>query len=61
MENEEILENATDQTLENFDNVETAQVSDEAIDAVVTTTSDENRINDTTEVKVDSNIENAKW
>ena len=61
MENEEILDNATElQATENND-IEVAQVSEEAIEAVETTSSDGNLIDDTTEVKVDSNIENAKW
>ena len=61
MENEEILDNATElQTTENSD-IEVAQISEEAIEAVATTNSDGNLIDDTTEVKVDSNIENAKW
>ena len=61
MENEEILDNATElQATENSD-IEVAQISEEAIEAVATTNSDGNLIDDTTEVKVDSNIENAKW
>ena len=62
MENEEILENTADlQDLENMEDIEVAQISQEAIDAVATTSTQENRIDDTTEIKVDSNIENAKW
>lgn len=36
-------------------------VSGEAIDAVETSSVSENRIDDTTEVRVDANSENAKW
>ena len=65
MENEEILESVAEEltTTESIENnaVEEAQVSSEAIDAVVATTNEGNRIDDTTEIKVDSNIENAKW
>jgi len=63
VENEEILESATE--VNAYENVEIApeeaQISNEAIDAVETTLNEGNRIDDTTEVKVDSNIENAKW
>ena len=68
MENQEIdnslesMVTATEVENAELNAVADAQMSSEAIDAVQSTTTDgENRINDTTEVKVDSNIENAKW
>ena len=38
-----------------------SSISEEAIDAVETVSASENRIDDTTEAKVDAAIENAKW
>lgn len=59
---EEMINNNID-NLE--DRVETdiveSSISEEAIDAVETVSSSENRIDDTTEKKVDAAIENAKW
>ena len=59
---EEMINNNID-SLE--DRVETdiveSSISEEAIDAVATVSSSENRIDDTTERKVDAAIENAKW
>ena len=63
MENEELetiaTQSSNDQAVVN-DVVEAAQ-SEEAIDAVPTSTTSENKIDDTTEVKVESNMANAKW
>lgn len=63
MENEEILDVVAEEQIDSTDNevIEESPVSEEAIDAVETVSANENRIDDTTEVKVDSNIENAKW
>ena len=68
MENEDILNPTEEQvaTIEEsvselHDEVIESAVSTEAIDAVVTSSANENRIDDTTEVKVDSAIEEAKW
>ena len=71
MENEEMIDSLSQESVveevvnqeENLgSDVLTSQVSEEAIDAVVSSTStNENRIDDTTEIKVDSNLENAKW
>ena len=59
---EEMINNNID-NLE--DRVETevveSSISEEAIDAVETVSASENRIDDTTEAKVDAAIENAKW
>lgn len=59
---EEMINNNID-NLE--DRVETdvveSSISEEAIDAVETVSNTENRIDDTTEAKVDAAIENAKW
>ena len=59
---EEMINNNID-NLE--DRVETdvveSSISEEAIEAVETVSSSENRIDDTTETKVDAAIENAKW
>ena len=59
---EEMINNNID-NLE--DRVETevveSSISEEAIDAVETVSATENRIDDTTEAKVDAAIENAKW
>ena len=64
MENENNLETLTNdfvaQEVETT-NVQESAISSEAIDAVVTTSINENKIDDTTEQKVDSAIENAKW
>ena len=48
------------QNLENMEVIEDA-VSNEAIDAVSIVSTTENIINDTTEIKVDSSMEEAKW
>lgn len=42
-------------------NVEEDIVSEQAIDAMVTTSASENKIDDTTEIKIDAASENAKW
>ena len=61
MENEELMEALNSETLENGE-VVSAQMSDEAIESVVSSNSaTENLINDTTEIKVDSAMEDAKW
>ena len=62
MENEEILESQVDEEiLESDATVEDSQISEEAIEAQATAPVNENRIDDTTEVKVDSTMEDAKW
>ena len=68
MENEDILNPIEEQdaTIEENeseiqDDVIESAVSAEAIDAVVTSNINENRIDDTTEIKVDSAMEEAKW
>ncbi|MGN0961608.1 MAG: transcription termination/antitermination protein NusG [Christensenellales bacterium] len=67
MENEEIMANDTLEhteelnTLENSQDIVEDSVSEEAIDAVQTTSKSVNKIDDTTEMAVDSAIENAKW
>lgn len=68
MENEDILNPIEEQdaTIEENaseiqDDVIESAVSAEAIDAVVTSNVNENRIDDTTEIKVDSAMEEAKW
>lgn len=59
---ERVVEEVVNQEEDLGSDVLTSQVSEEAIDAVVSSTSvNENRIDDTTEIKVDSNLENAKW
>ena len=67
MENEEMLDSQVDSQVELeeveevAEEVSEAQISEEAIDAIQTSSVSENKINDTTEIKVDSMIENAKW
>lgn len=67
MENEEMLDSQVDSPVEletvsgNTEEIMEAQISSEAIDAMQTMSASENRIEDSTEVKVDSAIENAKW
>ena len=68
MENEDILNPIEEQdaTIEENeseiqDDVIESAVSAEAIDAVVTSNINENRIDGTTEIKVDSAMEEAKW
>ena len=66
MENEELLETSVlDEvnTEENsiVDDTISSPVSEEAIDAVTSSTTSENIINDTTEIKVDVLSEEAKW
>lgn len=58
---ETLADNLNDSVVDNSQEVIESAVSQEAIDAVVTSSVSENRINDTTEEKVDSAIENAKW
>ena len=68
-ENEEMMnfvpenEDIAQSPVENNDNenVESFAISNEAIDAVVTSNANENRIDDTTEIVVDSQMEEAKW
>ena len=52
--NSETIEHTTQDIIE-------SPVSEEAIQSVESTTDNENRINDTTEIKVDSHMEDAKW
>ena len=60
MENEELLETKIeDMDLEN--DVVESSVSEEAIEAIETSRPTENLINDTTEIKVDALMEDAKW
>lgn len=62
MENEEMLDSVAVEQIENpVEEVQEASISEQAIDAVQTTSTKENLIDDTTEVKVDEAIENAKW
>ena len=69
MENEQLndtkideLETLNSENIANENDVASTPISEEAIDAVVSTTStSENLINDTTEIKVDSQSEEAKW
>ena len=67
MENEMNANNVVNQedsvvdTLVAEDNVVESSMSSEAIDAIETVSTNDNRINDTTEEKVDAIIENAKW
>lgn len=58
MENEEKFDSIAESTV---DTIETYQISEQAIDAMTTVKSEENRAIDTTEIKVDSNMEEAKW
>ena len=60
MENEELMEALNSETVET-ETVVSAQMSEEAIDSGVSISATENRINDTTEIKVDSAMEEAKW
>ena len=57
---EEMINNDIDNSVDTSV-IEESTVSEEAIDAVETVSVNENRIDDTTEIKVDSAIENAKW
>lgn len=67
MDREEIMANDLESTMAMEDQEIVSQevvedaVSQEAIDSVVTTTSSENKIDDTTEIKVDTARESAKW
>lgn len=69
MENEEILNSVADEQVTTTDeviassdlNVEESQISEEAIEAVVSNTQRENLIDDTTEIQVNSLVEEAKW
>lgn len=67
MDREEIMANNLESTMAMEDQETVSQevvedaVSQEAIDSVVTTTSSENKIDDTTEIKVDIARESAKW
>ena len=65
MENEEIIESVKDEEIlesqASVDMVENSQISEEAIEAQSTAPVSENRIEDSTEVKVDSTMEDAKW
>lgn len=65
MENEEIIESVKDEEIlesqASVDMVEDSQISEEAIEAQSTAPVSENRIEDSTEVKVDSTMEDAKW
>ena len=64
MDNENIVDvsnNIVDEVVTTNEEVVDNAISSEAIEAVQTSTISENRIDDTTEVKVDSAIENAKW
>ena len=58
-ENEEIAQTPVEN--DDTESVETFAISNEAIDAVVSTSANENRIDDTTEIVVDSQMEDAKW
>ena len=61
MEEQEIIEAKTELETSNLDEVIDTPISEEAIDAVVSTNANENLIDDTTEIRVDSAIEDAKW
>jgi len=69
VENEELMDSKIeDQATLNSESMITATeeiiespVSEAAIEAVVSNTASENRIDDTTEIKVDSRMEDAKW
>ena len=56
---EEMINNNIDDRIET--DVVESSISQEAIDAVETSSTEVNRIDDTTEKKVDAAIENAKW
>ncbi|MBQ7352007.1 MAG: transcription termination/antitermination factor NusG [Clostridia bacterium] len=57
-----MLDSVAVEQIENpVEEVQEASISEQAIDAVQTTSTKENLIDDTTEVKVDEAIENAKW
>ena len=59
---EEMMNNNIDNLEDRVDTeVVEISISEEAIDAVETVSVTENRIDDTTEAKVDAAIENAKW
>lgn len=59
---EEMINNNIDNLEDRVDTeVVESSISEEAIDAVETVSASENRIDDTTEAKVDAAIENAKW
>ena len=59
---EEMMNNNIDNLEDRVDTeVVESSISEEAIDAVETVSATENRIDDTTEAKVDAAIENAKW
>ena len=59
---EELINNNIDNLEDRIEtDVEESSISQEAIDAVETVSVVENRIDDTTEKKVDAAIENAKW
>ena len=59
---EEMINNNIDNLEDRVDTeVVESSISEEAIDAVETVSATENRIDDTTEAKVDAAIENAKW
>jgi len=68
MENENVVDELSKDIVEqeqsadntNNDIIDDA-ITDQAIDAVATSSANQNRIDDTTEIKVDSAIENAKW
>ena len=61
MENEELMEAKID-SIETSEEIQESAVSEQAIESVVSTTSlTENRIEDSTEIKVDSAMEDAKW
>jgi transcriptional antiterminator NusG len=61
VENEELMEAKID-SIETSENIQESAVSEQAIESVVSITSaSENRIEDSTEIKVDSAIEDAKW
>jgi len=61
VEEQEIIEAKTELETSNLDEVIDTPISEEAIDAVVSTNANENLIDDTTEIRVDSAIEDAKW
>ena len=61
MEEENIVDAKTELETSNLDEVIDTPISEEAIEAVVSTSANENLIDDTTEIKVDSAMEEAKW
>ena len=62
MEENEFIEAKTElETTNSQEEVIETPISEEAIDAQVTTSASENLIDDTTEIKVDSAMEEAKW